>query len=292
MDSISVLILTGNEEKNIAKCLKSIKPINAKVYIVDSLSTDRTVEIAESMGATVLNRAWTTYADQLNWGLDNAGITTPWVMRVDADEEFTPELTEAINDFLKAPAADVSGVYIKRRVYFMEQWIRHGGYYPTWLLRIFRNGVGRCEALFMDEHIVVSEGKTISINADIIDKNNKDLTFWTDKHNSYASREVQDILNKENTNSAYHNDELVQASITGHQDSTKRWAKDKLYLQTPLFVRPFLYFIYRYFFRLGFLDGTRGLIFHFLQAFWYRFLVDAKLYEYRLQKKHEKSEKS
>ena len=285
MDSLSVLILTANEEKNIAKCLAAIKPINAKVYIVDSLSNDRTVEIAESMGATVLKRAWTTYADQYNWGLDNAGIDTPWIMRMDADEEIMPDLADAINDFLDNPPDDVSGAYIRRRVYFMGQWIRHGGYYPTWLLRIFRNGLGRCETLFMDEHIVVSEGKTISIHKDIIDKNNKDLTFWTDKHNSYASREVKDILNKEKPDNIESNNELVNASMTGHQDSTKRWVKDKIYLRTPLFVRPFLYFIYRYFIRLGFLDGKRGLIFHFLQAFWYRFLVDAKLYEYRLQEK-------
>lgn len=289
MDSLAILILTHNEEKNIDKCLSSTAPTGAKVYIIDSLSDDRTVEIAESMGAIVLEHAWTTYADQLNWGLDNADIKTDWIMRMDADEEFTPELSSAILDFLDNPPAEVAGAYIKRRVYFMGQWIRHGGYYPTWLLRIFRNGKGRCESLFMDEHIVVTGGKTVSINADIIDKNNKDLTFWTDKHNKYASREVLDIINKEKATEDGEN-VIVEASITGQQDSTRRWVKDKLYLRTPLFVRPFLYFIYRYFIRLGFLDGTRGLIFHFLQAFWYRFLVDAKLYEYRL-KQQKKSDR-
>ncbi len=284
MDSLAILILTHNEEKNIEKCLASIAPTGARVYIVDSLSDDRTVEIAESMGAIVLKRPWTTYADQLNWGLDNAHIETDWIMRMDADEEFTPELASAIINFLEDPPADVAGAYIRRRVYFMGQWIRHGGYYPTWLLRIFRNGHGRCETLFMDEHIVITGGKTISINADIIDKNNKDLTFWTDKHNKYASREVLDILNKERKQlDSPQKNTIVEASITGPQDSARRWVKDKFYLRTPLFVRPLLYFIYRYFIRLGFMDGTRGLIFHFLQAFWYRFLVDAKLYEHRLR---------
>jgi glycosyltransferase involved in cell wall biosynthesis len=286
MESLAVLILTGNEEKNISKCLASIAPLGAKTYIVDSLSEDRTVEIAESMGATVRKRAWTTYADQFNWGLDNAGIAEQWIMRMDADEEITSELASAICDFLENPPADVGGIYVRRRVYFMGQWIRHGGYYPTWLLRVFRNGQGRCETLFMDEHIVVRKGRTISIHQDIIDKNNKDLTFWTDKHNKYASREVKDILNKELAKRGQtENSEVMQASVTGRQDTARRWVKDKLYLRTPLFVRPFLYFVYRYFFRLGFLDGTRGLIFHFLQAFWYRFLVDAKLYEYRLQQR-------
>jgi len=283
MTLLAVLILSANEEKNIIKCLASIVPLDAKVYIVDSFSRDQTVKIAESMGAKVIQRAWTTYADQFNWGLDNCGIETDWVMRMDADEEVTPELAGAIRCFLSNPPAEVSGAYIRRRVYFMGRWIRHGGYYPTWLLRIFRKGLGRCESLFMDEHIVLSEGHAVSLHADIIDKNNKDLTFWTDKHNKYASREVLDILNKKGKIAGAERDTTIKASISGHQDSSRRWAKDNLYLHAPLFLRAVLYFIYRYFVRLGFLDGTPGIIFHFLQAFWYRFLVDAKLYEYKLQ---------
>lgn len=286
MESLTILILTGNEEKNIAKCLASAADLAAEIHIIDSMSDDRTVEIAESLGAVVHRRAWTTHADQFNWGLDNIRINTPWVMRMDADEEITPELSSAIKDFLQSPPEDVTGVYIKRRVYFMGQWIRHGGYYPTWLLRLFRQGRGRCESLLMDEHIVVDDGQTIQIHEDIIDKNNKDLTFWTDKHNNYASREVMDILNKQATLKSHDRPNHVKANPRGRQDSARRWVKDNIYLRTPLFVRPFLYFSYRYFIRLGFLDGTRGLIFHFLQAFWYRFLVDAKLYEHKIQQKN------
>ncbi len=284
MSQLSILLLTGNEEKNIEKCLRSIAPLGARVFIVDSESTDRTVALAQAMGATVLSRPWDTYAEQFNWGLAHAGIDTPWTMRMDADEEITPELAVALTDFLASPPADVVGVYVRRRVYFMGQWIRHGGYYPTWLLRVFRTGTAACEALFMDEHMVVSGGRVISLAADIIDKNNKDLTFWINKHNSYASREVKDILNKQQA--ARDNapqSGVLTATVTGKQDATKRWLKDNLYLRLPLFWRPMLYFFYRYVLRLGFLDGTRGLIFHFLQAFWYRFLVDAKLYEHRRQ---------
>lgn len=276
METLSVLILTANEERNIAKCLESIRPLGANVFIVDSFSSDRTVEIARSMGAIVLERAWTTYADQFNWGLDNAGIDTDWVMRMDADEEVMPDLAAAIRDFLAAPPADVSGVYVRRRVFFMGRWIRHGGYYPTWLLRVFRRGVGRCEALWMDEHIVLDHGKTIEIQKDIIDKNNKDLTFWTDKHNKYASREVLDIIGRKRQAKAG----VITGELAGSQASSRRWIKDNVYSRVPLFVRPLLYYLYRYFVRLGFLDGKEGLIFHFLQGFWYRFLVDAKLYEY------------
>jgi len=280
METLSVLILTANEEMNIAKCLESISPMGAKVFIVDSFSEDRTVEIARSMGAVVLQNPWTTYADQFNWGLDHAGIDTDWVMRMDADEEIMPDLAEAICDFLSAPPADVSGVYVRRRVYFMGRWIRHGGYYPTWLLRIFRRDAGRCEALWMDEHIVLNSGKAIEIKQDIIDKNNKNLTFWTDKHNKYASREVLDIVGKKRQAKSG----VIAGELASSQASSRRWVKENVYSRIPLFVRPLLYYIYRYFLRLGFLDGKEGLIFHFLQGFWYRFLVDAKLFEYRKTK--------
>lgn len=282
MNQLSVLILTGNEEKNIEKCLQSIAPLDARCYVIDSLSTDRTVEIASRLGATVLSRAWTTYADQFNWGLENAGISTPWTMRMDADEEITPELVAAIRQFLNSAPPEVGCAYVRRRVYFMGKWIRHGGYYPTWLLRVFRTGKGRCEPRFMDEHIVLSEGAPVSLFADIIDRNNKDLTFWTDKHNKYASREVLDILEQEAAaQSQSQQAGVMAASLSREQDASRRWMKNNVYLRLPLFARPFLYFLYRYFIKLGFLDGTQGLMFHFLQGFWYRFLVDAKLYEHR-----------
>ena len=282
MEKLAVLILTHNEEKNIGKCLESISPLTKNIFIVDSGSDDKTVDIARSYGAEVAIRKWTTYADQLNWGLDHFDFKMEWVMRMDADEEITKGLVEALVEFLQSPPVNVSGVYVRRQVYFMGRWIRHGGYYPTWLLRVFRNGVGRCEALWMDEHIVVSSGDTIKIYHDIIDYNNKDLTFWTDKHNKYANREVLDVIGKREGSKS---GELLSASLTGAQASSRRWVKDNIYGHVPLFVRPFLYFIYRYFFRFGFLDGKEGLIFHFLQGFWYRFLVDAKLYEYQQQQR-------
>jgi glycosyltransferase involved in cell wall biosynthesis len=285
MDKLSVLILTHNEEKNIRKCLESILPLTKSIYIVDSGSDDKTVEIARSYGAEVASRKWTTYADQLNWGLDHFDFKTEWIMRMDADEEITEGLVKALHEFLASPPANISGVYVRRRVYFMGRWIRHGGYYPTWLLRVFRKGIGRCEALWMDEHMIVSKGETVKIHEDIIDYNNKDLTFWTDKHNKYASREVLDVLGKRNPGGS---DSVMAASLTQNQAHSRRWVKDNVYGRVPLFVRPFLYFIYRYFLRLGFLDGKEGLIFHFLQGFWYRFLVDAKLYEYELQQRQAK----
>jgi hypothetical protein len=199
-------------------------------------------------------------------------------MRLDADEELTPGLVEALRKFLDRPPANITGVYVRRRVYFMGRWIRHGGYYPTWLLRLFRSGVGRCEALWMDEHIVLGHGQTCAIPEDLIDHNNKDLTFWTDKHNRYASREVLDLVAQ--TRRDANSSQIGSGALHG-QARRRRWFKMNVYGSSPLFLRAFAYFIYRYVFRLGFLDGKEGFIFHFLQGLWYRFLVDAKLYEYR-----------
>lgn len=277
MKEISVIILTRDEESNIEKCLRSVLPLTDRIFIVDSGSTDCTVEMAEALGARIFTHPWTDYAEQFNWGLDNIDTGSDWIMRLDADEELTPGLVTALRETLPTLEPDVTGIILRRQVHFLGRWIRHGGYYPTWLLRIFRNGVGRCEARRMDEHIVVSEGETIRIHQDIIDNNNKDLTFWTDKHNSYASREVLDVLA-----SSVEGDRttaMLRSSLAQSQAHSRRWIKINIYLRLPLFLRPFLYFIYRYFIRLGFLDGKEGLIFHFLQGFWYRFLVDAKLYE-------------
>lgn len=161
----------------------------------------------------------------------------------------------------------------------MGKWIKHGDYYPTWILRLFRKGKGRSEERKMDEHIILLEGRAKKLANDFIDDNKKNLEFWIDKHNKFSSREVEEITKQLTTN-----DQQLTTKLSG-QTAQKRWLKENFYYRLPLFCRAFLYFIYRYFFRLGFLDGKEGLIFHFLQGFWYRFLVDAKFYEI---KKYEK----
>jgi hypothetical protein len=155
-------------------------------------------------------------------------------------------------------------------VYFWGRWIRHGGRYPQWLLRIWRAGLAQCEDRWMDEHMVISEGRIVRLKHDFIDENHKGLTFWTDKHNKYADREVKDLLSLASGR---------DSERPGGQMGRVRWAKDNIYSRGPLFWRAFLYWFWRYFILLGFLDGAPGLVFHFLQAGWYRVLVDAKLYE-------------
>ena len=273
---LSVIILTKNEEANIAACLSSLESLKAEVFIVDSGSSDRTVEIAQQAGCKVYNHPFENQAKQINWAIKNLPISTPWVMRLDADEKLTPQLVEELKRLLPQTPSEIVGYQVKRRVVFMGRWIRHGGYYPTWLLRIWRSGMGKCEQRWMDEHIVLTQGKIANLQHDIIDENRKDLTFWIDKHNHYADREVKDMLN------ATQEDSLLDEGQSS-QASQRRWVKKNFYARSPLFLRAFLYFLLRYTIGLGFLDGKEGLIFHFLQGFWYRFLVDAKIYE--LQKK-------
>lgn len=270
---LSAIILTKNEVANLPNCLASLQPLNAEIFIVDSGSTDGTVEIAQQFGCQVFQHPFENQAKQLNWALENLPITTPWLMRLDADERLTPELAEELKRILPATTKDISGYQVKRRVFFMGRWIRHGGYYPTWLLRVWRTGLGTCEQRWMDEHIVLSAGKIADLHYDIIDENHKGLSFWVEKHNSYADREVKDILGM-----AIEADPLLHQGQKS-QASQRRWVKQNLYARSPLFLRAFIYFLMRYTIGLGFLDGKEGLIFHFLQGFWYRFLVDAKIYE-------------
>jgi glycosyltransferase involved in cell wall biosynthesis len=257
-----------------------------KVFIVDSGSADRTVEIAESLGAKVVYNPWITYAVQFNFGIENNPFTTKWLMRMDADEYVTAELAEEINQKLSALPETATGVYVKRRVMFMNQWIRRGGYYPIWLLRLWHRNKGICEELWMDEHIKLSEGQTVQFKNDIVDHNLNNLTWWTQKHNNYAIREVIDLLDIKYN---FADTERVIPKLFGTQEQRKRFLKLK-YASLPLFTRPFVYFLYRYFVKLGFLDGRKGLIWHFLQGLWYRFLVDAKIYEVNFRVGQDKQE--
>lgn len=274
--SIAVIILTYNEEENIEDCLKSVHDWVEEIFIVDSYSTDRTLEIARRYTEKIYQHQFETQAKQFNWALENLPIKSKWILRLDADERVTPELREELIEKLEKLPEDISGLYLKRRVYFMGRWIKHGGYYPTWLLRIWKRGKAKVEAIEMDEHVVLFEGKTMFLQNDIKEENKKDLTWWIGKHNNYASREARQILEGRRSPKG-----KIIPNFFGSQERRKRWLKEKIYLKLPLFIRAFLYFTYRYFFKFGFLDSKEGLIFHFLQGLWYRFLVDAKIYELR-----------
>ena len=277
MADLTVLIITRNEEKNIEKCIDSFGSIAERFVVVDSFSTDRTVELAKNKGADVYQHPFTDHASQLNWGLENTEITTEWVMRIDADEELTPQLRTEIEERLPLVSKEVNGIELRRRIYFMGKWIRHGGVYPTILLRIFRRGTAVCEQKLMDEHFVLKSGEACCFRYDFIDNNTKSLQWWIEKHNWYSERELQDQMEKRQE---FLQNDAVKPSLWGSQAERKRWVKYMVYYKTPLLRRAHWYFLYRYFLRLGFLDGREGLVFHFLQGYWYRFLVDAKLLEH------------
>jgi glycosyltransferase involved in cell wall biosynthesis len=272
---LSVVILSFNEEMHIERCINSVKPFARHVFVVDSHSTDRTVEIAEELGAKVYQHKWTNHAVQFNWGLDNLPLDTEWVFRLDADEYVTAELGSEIQERIPSLDASVTGIHLKRKVHFMGRWIRHGGMYPISFLRIWKNGYGRCEERWMDEHIKLSEGVTVPFDGDFVDENKRSLGWWIEKHNGYATREAVETLN---TRYGLFSSATIAPKLFGTQEQRKRWLKG-VYINLPLFLRPVIYFCYRYFLKCGFLDGKEGLIWHFLQGFWYRFLVDAKVFE-------------
>ncbi len=261
---ITLIILTYNEELHLQRCLESVKNLAERIIIVDSFSTDKTCEIAQQFGAEVIQRKFVNQAEQFQWALENTNISTEWVFRLDADEYILPELYQEIKEKLNHLPQEITGINLKRRLYFQSSWIKHGGFYPLRLLRIWRNGAAVMEQKMMDEHTVLMHGKSIDFDHDFVDENLSSLVKWTDKHNNYSTREAIMRLDAQ-----YHFLEQNQQNL---HKSNKQF-----YLKLPLFLRAFVYFCYRYFIKLGFLDGRNGLIWHVLQGFWYQFLVDAKI---------------
>lgn len=285
MATITAIILTYNEEQHIKRCIDSLSDLVNEIYVVDSFSNDRTIEIAKKSGAKVFQNAWVNYATQFNWALENCNIKSDWVWRIDADEYIDAKEKKSFIESLNNLSDTITGVYIKRKIVFMKKQLLHGGWYPVWHLKIWRNGKGFCENRWMDEHIKLTEGESIKLNCTQVDENLNDLTWWSQKHNEYATREMVDLLD-----SKYQifSKNTVEPKLFGTNEQKKRWLKLS-YLKLPLFIRPVIYFIYRYLFKLGFLDGKSGLVWHILQGFWYRFLVDSKIYELNLRFNHDEN---
>jgi glycosyltransferase involved in cell wall biosynthesis len=271
---LTVLILTKDEEHHIARAIQSVKNFSDRIVVVDSGSTDRTVEIATELGAKIFYREWTNQSKQFNWALEQLPDDTQWVFRLDADEIVSSALADQITNFLSSPDNGIVGVTVNRRIAFMGKSIRFGGLFPIQVLRLFRFGHGHCENRWMDEHIKV-DGDVLELSGELLDDNINSLSWWTAKHNSYASREVVDLLNLE---IGFAPVDTV-AKLGFSQTGSKRWLKEKLYAKMPIGLRAFLYFLYRFIIRFGFMDGKEGVAFHVLQGFWYRYLVDLKLYE-------------
>jgi len=301
---ISVLVVTYNETLHLERCLESLRQLSDDIHIVDSFSSDDTRDIAHKHGAHFVQHPWINYATQFQWGLDHCPLQYDWVLKMDADEYLEPALVSEIHQRLPDLPEDVTGIYLKRKVFFKGRWIRHGGFYPHILLRIWRRGAGSIEQRWMDEHPVLSHGRALLFREHLVDENLHDIHWWIDKHNRYAIREMVDLLNLK-----YHfldSDERLlgggaadkrlsgeaapgAAPAAATQARRKRWLKERVYAVTPSGLRAGMYFFYRYFLRAGFLDGYPGFIFHFMQGFWYRLLVDVNVAEVERKTKEDRS---
>jgi glycosyltransferase involved in cell wall biosynthesis len=267
----AVILLSFNSEATLGATLLSARQVAAEIFVVDSFSTDGTLELARSFGAIVVQHAFENYGAQRNWAIDNLPITTAWQLHLDADEWMENDLAAAI---LALPdEADHAGYFLPRYLRFLGRVLRHGGMSPTWHLRLFRSRVGRCEDRQYDQHFLLNGGSSGKLKGAMIDDIRMPLTEWIARHNRWADAEVAELDCGETAG-------RVQPDAQGNPAERKRFLREK-YNRMPLFFRAFALFVYRYFFRLGILDGVEGLIFWVLQTFWFHFLVDAKIWEKR-----------
>lgn len=274
MKNLVVIILTLNEERHIQRAIESVREIADEILVVDSFSEDRTRDIAKASGASVFQHKFENHANQFNWALGLVDPEADWVLRLDADEVACPLLVSELKTALEETPPDVKGLSLRRRIVFMGKPIFWGGVFPLSVIRIFRNGHGRCEDRWMDEHIEV-DGPVRSINkGELLDINLNPLATWIAKHNKYSTNEALEILNERYGVLPTHN----TPKLSG-ETQFRRWLKEGVYYRVPSRLRPFIYFFYRYFIRFGFLDGARGTAFHILQGFWYRYLVELKVSE-------------
>ena len=267
----TVVILTFNSEDSLAMTLGRARLVADEIFVVDSFSKDGTAELARSLGATVVEHAFTNYGAQRNWAIDNLPITGAWQLHLDADEVMDDRLVRAIQELPDQP--ECTGYFLPRYLRFLGRVLRHGGMSPTWHLRLFRTGVGRCEDRKYDQHFLVKSGKTARLPGTMIDDVRMNLTEWTNRHNRWADGEVEELFSSQTAG-------RVRPNPAGNPVERKRFLR-QIFNRAPLFLRPFALFFYRYCVRLGFLDGMEGTIFWVLQTFWFRFLVDAKIWERR-----------
>ena len=272
--ALTICILTYNEEANIERCLDSLASVKAPIFVVDSYSKDSTLDILDRRGIPYVQHAFKNYAAQRNWAQANLPHAGEWVLHLDAGERLTPGMASWLNESFDPARSDVDGYMFARRAIFMGRWIKYGGYHPIYHLRLYRRHLGHCENKVYDQHFVV-DGRTATAGegADLEDGVMSSLRDFTVSHARWAVFEaVESIL-------AEHDTGEVQAKLTGNPIERKRWLKSRVFQRSPLFLRSFMYLFHRYIIKLGFLDGKEGLIFHFLQGFWFRFLVDSTIYE-------------
>lgn len=279
---VTVLIPGKNEEQNLPACLESVAPAD-EIFLVDSQSEDRSVEIAKNYGANIVqfyfNGSW---PKKKNWSLENLPFRNEWVLIVDCDERITPQLWEEIAIAIKNP--EYQGYYLNRKVFFLGKWIRFGGKYPDWNLRLFKHKLGRYENLNTEdipntgdnevhEHVIL-QGKVGYLKEDMLHIDFRDIYQWLARHNRYSNWEARvyyNLLTGKNDSGT------IGANLFGDAVQRKRFLK-KIWIRLPF--KPTLRFILFYFIRLGFLDGVPGYIYGRLLS-QYEYQIGVKLYELR-----------
>ncbi|MBC7743682.1 MAG: glycosyltransferase family 2 protein [Flavobacterium sp.] len=283
MADFSFIILTYNEENHLPRLLNSIKDLAAETFVFDSGSTDRTLEICINSNIETAYHQFENHPKQWNAALKAFKIRTPWLICLDADQTVTPELFFQLKNFRNSEHLQVKGIYFNRKNYFKGRWLRFGGYYPKYLLKMFRTGVGYSDLNENMDHRFIVNGETIVWKkGHIIEENLKEnlISFWISKHNHYSDLVAFEEVERMNNLRL----QTVKPVFWGSPDEKTAWLKN-VWWRLPLFLRPFLYFFYRMTFKLGFLDGKTGILFHFLQGFWFRIIVDVKINEILKQKK-------
>ncbi|HEV7518630.1 MAG TPA: glycosyltransferase family 2 protein [Thermoanaerobaculia bacterium] len=284
MIPLSVLVVTRNEERNVERCLVSVHGWADQIFVVDSESSDRTRDIACRYADAVVELPYdhTRIIPWIfQWALDHLPLRNEWVLILEADQAVPPALQQEIADLL-APAriANVakipeSGFYIRRRQIFRGHPLRFGGYGNKYLLKLFRRSRSELDPVEQDTRVYV-RGSVGRLRSPLEEWNQKEdqILFYLEKHLRYADAFAREELLRRRTNLPFK----LTPRFFGTADERTLWWKTRYY-RMPLFLRPCLYFLYRYFFLLGILDGGTGFLFHFLQAFWFRLVVDVRLAE-------------
>lgn len=269
---LRVFILTFNEELHIGRAIDSAKKLTDDIIIIDSFSTDKTIEIVKKRSVKFVQNLWPgNHADQLNWAIKECSGTASWLMRLDADEYLSQELVDNIMNVLNNDTTN-KGFFLQRGHEFLGKKIKYGGSFPVSILRLWRNGYGNCENRLMDEHIVLKKGSVAGIlDGYFWDANLKGISDWIIKHEQYASKECVEQLFRRHSN--------YIVGVQSNHDTFNIKSTKGFYERLPISIRATSYFVYRFFIRLGFLDGYKGFLWHFLQGFWYRTVVDAKVFE-------------
>jgi glycosyltransferase involved in cell wall biosynthesis len=274
MLSLAVVILTYNEERNLPHALESVCHWASEVFVVDSYSTDRTLDIAKEFSVGVFQNEWENFAVQRNWALDNLPISADWVFFLDADEVATSPFRKALNECLRSADSQIAAIRVRQRFIFLGRELKYVHSAPP-LVRVVQPEKVKWHCVGMREFAEV-DGKMATLSTLLDHQDRRGLTAWIDKHNTYASMEAEELLTRSQSGARENR---------SNERGVRYWLLQSVWPRLPLFIRPFINFFYVYLLQFGFLDGWQGFVYSFMHELWYRMLIDAKYMELKLERK-------